>query len=264
MLFKSGFLFMPAYRVMRLTPSLAIVGSMQLGLSGPMDGHVYALRGSGGIVLIDSGAGTHTAELLANVVSEFGGDAIEAVIVTHCHLDHCGGAAALQARTGCKVIAPVPSCPILETGDEEACGLRAARLQGTYPPDLRLAPCAVNFAVRDGESFEVGGFSFTGIQVRGHSRDSFCYLTTVEGRLSIFTGDVVFYGGVLGVINVEGSSMDGYRADLGKLGGLQVEGLFPGHGLFTLRGGQRHLDEAVMQATRGFMPRQIGQGDSIF
>jgi hydroxyacylglutathione hydrolase len=249
---------------MRLTPSLAIVGSLQFGLSGSMDGHVYALRGAKGIVLIDSGAGTHTAELLANVVSEFGSSAIEAVIVTHCHLDHCGGAAGLQNRTGCRVIASEPGRSILETGDEEASGLRAARLQGTYPPDLCLAPCAVDLAVRDGQSFEAGGFSFTGIHVRGHSRDSFCYLTTVDGVLSIFTGDAVFYGGVLGVINVEGSGMEGYRADLGKLGGLQVEGLFPGHGLFTLRGGQRHLDQAIAQATKGFMPRQVGQGDSIF
>lgn len=225
---------------------------------------MYALCGPKGIVLIDSGAGTHTAELLANVDSQFGGRGIEAVIITHCHLDHCGGASGLRAETGCRIIAPEPSRSILETGDEEASGLRAARVQGTYPLDLHFAPCAVDLAIRDGQSFEAGGLRFTGIHVRGHSRDSFCYMTTIDGSLSIFTGDVVFYGGILGVINVEGSGMEGYRADLDKLRGLQVDGLFPGHGLVTLRGGQRHLDHAIAQAAKGFMPRQVGQGDSIF
>jgi hypothetical protein len=58
--------------------------------------------------------------------------------------------------------------------------------------------------------------------------------------------------------------MDGYRADLHKLTGLAVDGLFPGHGLFTLCGGQRHLDCAVEQTHKGFVGRQIGQGDLIF
>jgi glyoxylase-like metal-dependent hydrolase (beta-lactamase superfamily II) len=80
----------------------------------------------------------------------------------------------------------------------------------------------------------------------------------------MFAGDVVFYGGILGVINVDGSGMEGYRADLSKLNGLGVEGFFPGHGIFTLHGGQRHIDKAIEQMANGFMPRQIGQGDAIF
>ena len=58
--------------------------------------------------------------------------------------------------------------------------------------------------------------------------------------------------------------MKGYRADLSKLRGLGVEGLFPGHGLFTLRDGQRHIDLAIEECQKGFLPRQIGQADIIF
>src|SRR5207253_1977789 len=81
------------------------------------------------------------------------------------------------------------------------------------------------------------GVEFTAIHVRGHSRDAHCYLARAGGRTWLFSGDVVFYGGVLGLINADGSGMEGYRADIDKLAGLGVEGLFPGHGLFTLCGG---------------------------
>jgi len=241
-----------------------MVGSLQYGLSGPMDCHVYAVRGPEGVVLIDSGAGTHTETLLSNVREEFAGERVKALLLTHAHLDHCGGAAAMRERTGCTVITSELTLPIIESGDEEASGLRAARLQGTYPAEMRLSPCAVSLSFADGGQFEAAGIPFRAIHVRGHSRDSFCFLARIDGRDSIFAGDVVFYGGVLGVINVEGSGMEGYRSDLHKLQGLGIEGFFPGHGLFAITGGQRHIDKAIEQTKKGFIPRQIGQGELLF
>ena len=54
--------------------------------------------------------------------------------------------------------------------------------------------------------------------------------------------------------------MAGYRSDLHQLADLAVDGLFPGHGLFTLCAGQAHLAAAIDQARRGLLPRQIGRG----
>jgi len=247
----------------RLTPSLALIGSLQFGISGLFDCHVYALKGPEGITLIDAGAGTHTEQLLENLRVDLETDAVKSLVLTHCHLDHCGGAAELRKRTGCKVIVPQVSRAILETGDEDAIGLRAAREQGTYPPDFHLAPCPVDSGVTDGDDFEAAGISFKAIHVRGHSEDMFCYWTHFNGHNWLFTGDAVFYGGVLGVINVQGSGMDGYRADLWKLQGLDVEGLFPGHGLMTLREGQKHIDRAIEFAKKGFLPPQVGQGGLV-
>jgi glyoxylase-like metal-dependent hydrolase (beta-lactamase superfamily II) len=249
---------------MRINDALALVGSLQFGISGPLDCHVYAVRGPEGIVLIDAGAGTHTEQLLRNVSTDFPDAAVKALLVTHCHIDHFGGAAQIRELTACKVIAPALCRKTIETADEEASGFRAAREQSVYPSDLRLRPCPVDLAVGDGESFTAAGIAFTAIHVRGHSRDSHCYLMKHSGGNWLFTGDVVFYGGVLGVINAEGSGMEGYRSDLTKLSGLKVDGLFPGHGLFTLARGQRHLDRAMEQTRSGFVGRQIGQGDLIF
>jgi hydroxyacylglutathione hydrolase len=249
---------------MRVNAFLAIAGSMHFGISGPFDCHIYALRGPGGTVLIDSGGGTHTDVILENLRADFGSAEVESLIVTHGHLDHCGGAAGVRARTRCKVIANELTSPILEKGDEEKSGLRLARQQGMYSRDFRFEACPVDTVVKDSEAFEAGGLKWKAIAVRGHSADSACYFVESDGKRNLFSADVVFYGGVLGLINAEGSELSGYRADLRKLGDLGVDGLFPGHGLFTVRGGQRHIDVAIEQLAKGFVSRQIGQGDLIF
>jgi hydroxyacylglutathione hydrolase len=249
---------------MRVTSSLALVGSLQYGISGPLDCSVYALQGPRGVVLVDAGAGTHSDSLLANLNSDLGTGKVESLIVTHGHLDHCGGAASVKMKTGCKIIASEYTRPILENADEEASGLRLARKQGMYPEDFRFSPCEVDQPLQDAEEFEAGGLDWKVIGVRGHSEDSACFLVHVDGHPLLFSADVIFYGGVFGVINAEGSGMSGYRADLRKLKNLGIEGLFPGHGLFTLRNGQRHIEAAIEQLARGFVPRQIGQGDLIF
>ncbi len=249
---------------MRVTDSLAVIGSLQFGLSGSFDCSVYALKGPDGIVLIDSGGGTHTDRLLVNLARDLGSETIRAILLTHCHPDHCAGSAALKQATGCHVAAPEMTADALERGDEEKLGLTEAQEAGIYPQDFRLPACPVDRRLRDGMTFDAAGLEFEAIHVRGHSHDSFVLRTMIEGETWLFSGDVVFYGGVLGVINAADSSMHGYRCDLPKLSGLDAAGLFPGHGLFTIRKGQRHVDAALTQARGGFLPRQIGQGDIIF
>ncbi len=249
---------------MRIHDSIAIVGSAQLGLSGPCDCHVYAIRGGEGIVLIDAGAGNAQEQIVQNIRHDFPGQKILGILLTHAHADHSAGALALGKHFDCPLYAPEPSRAILEAGDEERCGLADARAAGAYPPEVQLKPSPVAAAFVHGERVEIAGLTFEAIQVRGHSEDSFCFQLDVKGVRALFAGDVVFYGGVLGVINSRDSGMQGYRADLGRLRDRQIEMLLPSHGLFTLRDGQRHIDAAIQSCAGGFIPRQIGQGDTIF
>jgi glyoxylase-like metal-dependent hydrolase (beta-lactamase superfamily II) len=156
------------------------------------------------------------------------------------------------------------SAPILSHADEDGSGLKQARERGTYPRELRMRPCLPDATYRDGEEIRIGGRDFHTLHVRGHSEDSFCLLTKLNGGLACFSGDAVFYGGILGVINAKDSGMQGYFLDLPKLSGLGIELLLPGHGLFTLKNGQKHIDAATEAMDKGFLPPQIGQGALIF
>jgi Zn-dependent hydrolases, including glyoxylases len=249
---------------MRVNSNLAIVGSGQFALSGPYDCHVYAIRCPEGIVLIDAGSGLHEAEIVNNLCEDFPGVPIVDIVVTHGHPDHSGGAADLKARFGCRVLTSTLTAPTLRDADEERNGLRHARELGVYPLDLRMKHCRPDAVYNDGDVLQIGGQEFRALHIRGHSEDSFCLLTKLDGALACFSADVIFYGGILGVINSRDSGMQGYVADLPKLADLGIEMLLPGHGLFTLKNGQRHINAALDAIQKGFLPQQIGQGTIIF
>ncbi|MHB1022220.1 MAG: MBL fold metallo-hydrolase [Acidobacteriaceae bacterium] len=249
---------------MRINSFLAIIGSGQFGLSSPYDCHVYAIRGPEGVVLIDAGSGLAEAELVRNLAMDFPNVPVAAVLLTHAHMDHSGGALGLKRYFHCPVIASNLSKPALEAADEESNGLRHAREAGGYPSHLHMKPCPIDATYADGEHIAVAGLVLEAVHVRGHSQDSFCLLTHLNGSHICFSADVVFYGGILGVINAWDSTMQGYCSDLPKLQGRSIDMLFPGHGLFTLQNGQQHIDAAIQTLGSGFLPAQIGQGAGIF
>ena len=250
---------------MRITPWLYLVGSRQFGLSSRYDCHVYALRSHAGILLIDAGSGLAHDAILANLRAEFGPSlGPGTILLTHRHPDHMCGAPRLSAELGWPVAASIHTAPVLIAGDEDGCGLADAQAKGAYPPSLRLDPCPVAHSFDDGQVLDLEGFSLRAIRVRGHSPDSFAYLFEHDGRRCLIAGDIVFYGGILGLINTPDSSLQSYLEDLPKLANLALDVLLPGHGLFTLAGAQRHIAAAQAELDKGFVPRSIGQGDLIF
>lgn len=250
---------------MRVTPWLYLVGSRQFGLSSRYDCHIYALRSSAGILLIDGGSGRGQYRVLANLREEFGNDLSRGtILLTHRHPDHSSGVPGLAQALGWPVVTSIHTAPVLIAGDAAGSGLADAQVRGQYPADMRLDPWPVAQTFDDGDTLELEGFSLCAIRVRGHSADSFAFLFEQGEKRCLIVGDIVFYGGVVGLINTPDSSLAAYREDLPKLGGLEIDALLPGHGLFTMAGGQRHIDAARAELDKGFVPRCIGQGDLIF
>jgi len=240
---------------MRIAKGVFMVGSGQIRLSNPMDCHVYLVEARGELALIDAGVGLETEEILTNIRRErFDPKDVRWLLITHCHADHAGGAWRIRAETGCKVIAPASEDKVLERGTNEELGLDIAKRSGIYPEDYVFQHCEVDRSVQDGEHLRIGASEVTVIQVPGHSRGSACYLLEAGGFRALFSSDVVFHGGTIGLGNWPGSSLDEYRRSIGKLAGLGVEALFPGHFLWTLRDGQQHLDKAIANLQSAWVP----------
>lgn len=249
---------------MRINDWLYMVGSRQFGLSSRYDCHMYALRGERGILLVDSGSGMGHDAVIENLRREFDDLSRGTILITHKHPDHSCGAARLHRELGWPIATSSHTAPLLVSGDEIDCGLAEAQQMKSYPSEMRLDPVGVARVIEDGEVVEVEGFRLRAIRVRGHSADSFAYLFEHAGKQCLICADIIFYGGVIGLINTADSNMNGYKEDLPKLAGLAVDVLLPGHGLFTVSNGQIHIDAALKQIANGFIPRTIGQGDLIF
>jgi glyoxylase-like metal-dependent hydrolase (beta-lactamase superfamily II) len=234
---------------MRLHPRIYLVGSGEIGLSDSWDCHVYVIDGGSELAMIDAGGGRPASfELIRRNMLADGIDPsrIRHIVLTHWHTDHARGAAAWRAELGAKTYLPERERPLLEG---EAHG---------------IIPCPVDVGINHGDQISVGDLTLRAIQVPGHSVGICAYLLEVDGYRALFAADIVFNNGLIGLINFEGSEMAPYREYLPRLSGLNVDALLPGHLLFTLRNGQSHIDIALEQMKRGFVPMSIGQLDAIF
>jgi hydroxyacylglutathione hydrolase len=233
---------------MKLTEEVYIVGSGRngLGISNEYDCHVYLINGGGELALIDAGVGMDVQQIMDNVTAEgFRIDDISRVLLTHAHADHSGGCAALKSELGLSLIVSSEEADLLQRADEEQLGLAFARSAGWYPPEYRLRPCQVDIELEDGQRITVGDLRIRAIRTPGHSRGSVCYLMEGEEATYLFTGDTVFLRGLISLLNAPGSSVQDYCQSIRKLADLGVDALLPGHLGFCLRGGQKHIDQAI-------------------
>ena len=232
---------------MRLTKEVYIVGSGAIGLSDRYDCHVYLIDGGSALALVDAGCGMGVPQILENVKAEgFDPFPITHILLTHAHADHAGGCAAMKSvLKKARVCLSGEEAPFLSEGNEEQIGLTVARPLGFYPADYHLTPCPVDVALKGGEEIIVGDLKVRTIATPGHSRGSICYLVQGQRKVHLFSGDVVHFQGLISMLNCVGSSLEAYRKHIGKLADLNVDALLPGHLLFTVGGGQQHIDQAI-------------------
>jgi len=240
---------------MKITRDIYLVGSGQIRLSNKMDCHVYLVDGGKELALIDAGVGIETASILKNIREDgFDEKNIRYILLTHCHADHGGGCKTIKCKTKCEIIATEIEGMLLERGNEEEIGLDIAKRSNIYPKDYSFPNCRVDRIAKDGKRIDVGKYSIDVIQIAGHSKGSTCYLLDQDGYRILFSSDIVFFGGTIGLGNWPGSNLEDYRKHIGKLSNLSVDALLPGHFLWTLREGQEHLDKAIENLKLAWVP----------
>lgn len=222
-------------------------GSGGPGISNFKDCNVYLVEGEDDAFLIDGGSGMDTTRILTNI-AETGCplEKIKYMFVTHAHGDHGGGIKDFQQKLpAMTVAASAGEKRLLEAGTEEELGLVAAKKKGAYPQDYRYAHCSVDTVVTDEARFRAGGADVTAILLPGHSVESACYLVNKNERNYLFSGDSIYLNGTLSLINCFGSSMEGYRKNIGKLANRNIDALIPSHYRLTMTDGQKHVDKAI-------------------
>jgi glyoxylase-like metal-dependent hydrolase (beta-lactamase superfamily II) len=240
---------------MKLRDKIHLVGSSELGLSDAWDCHVYALDCGDGIALIDAGGGRdYSIRRIEQNLRDDGFDPamVKHVVLTHWHKDHAGGAHIWRQKYGATVWLNDIETPLLEGKVEQWRDI--------------VPECPIDRVLRDDDTVRLGNLTLHVIQVPSHSDGICAFLldlpdTTGERAhyRALFSADLVFAHGLLGLINYAGSTMEGYRRNLPKLAGLNIDGFYPGHLMFSIYNGQRHIDVALQRVKEPFMPPSIGQ-----
>lgn len=236
---------------MHLMDHVALVASGRLGfgLTSPYDCNVYAVTSDDRCVLIDSGSGLATEEILKRLAAcGIRPDAISDIFLTHSHADHAAGAPGLSQHTGAKIHAPLASAAAMRSGDSTASHLDAARAAGNYPADYRYPPIAVSEEVSDADRFRIGPFTLEAIAGPGHSYDHTTYLLSGGGLPPLlFSGDLLLTDGRILLQATADCRLDLYANTIERLGELDIAGLMPGHGAFTLTEGSAILATVAAQ-----------------
>lgn len=250
---------------MKIAENVYMIGSGEIGLSNPLDCHVYLIGDKRGLAMIDAGAGVESEVLIANVKEEgFDPRGIKYLFLTHCHSDHACGGNDIKSETLCEVLASTEEIHYIERGTDEELGLGVCKKANWYPQDYKYVHCKVDRSLTSDETVTLESCRITSLIMPGHSYGVLCLLAELGKRRILFSSDTIFFGGTIGLGNWPGSSLQAYRESICKLQGLGVNELYPGHGLWALKDGQRYLDKAVDNLTYGWVPPIGGHNHPVY
>jgi len=195
-------------------------------LTGGGDAAAYLIRFGDRAALIDAGTGGQHERLAANIDARLLPDAsLEYLILTHCHYDHTGGAAAVRDAYRCRIVAHALDAVYLESGDSD---VTAASWYGS-----QMKPLAVDIkleAARNEISF--GNGELTALHWPGHSPGSMVLTAQLGSELVLFGQDV--HGPIHPSLL---SDMSAYQTSLQRLLDLDADLLLEGHyGIIEGRG----------------------------
>lgn len=138
------------------------------------------------------------------------------ILLTHTHLDHCEGLAALKTATG----AETSGFGGVQIGlsDERARAVRRSFVDAGFTPDRRLG---------GGDTVSGKGWKLTALHTPGHAPDHLCFALDRDGIL--FSGDHVMGWNTSVVAPPEGNMAD-YMATLDRLLARADSLYLSGHG----------------------------------
>ena len=182
------------------------------------------LKGRDGNVLIDSGYVRHVPMTLALLGTAQGlaGAPLARLVNTHCHSDHMGGNAAIQARYNCPIMLPQGETALIDAWDEKSlllgyCDQRADRFH-------------YDEIVRPGETKIWGDLEWRALAAPGHDMGALVFHNP-EHRILI-SGDALWQNGYGFVMprEIDPRALPATRATLDMIAGLDIQTVIPGHG----------------------------------
>ena len=156
---------------------------------------------------------------------------VTAIVVTHAHIDHIGGAARLHASTGAPVHMNERDLALAGALDWQAGWL------GIETPDQPH----LDVPLKDGDVVPLAGHAFQVLHTPGHTQGSICLLVSSENKL--VAGDTLFRDSIGRTDLPGGDGRQILRSIRDKLLALPDDLIvIPGHGPLTTIGREREFN----------------------
>jgi len=156
---------------------------------------------------------------------------VKAIVITHAHIDHIGGAAKLKAATGAPIYMNENDQTLYDHLDMQASWL------GMETPERT----AIDVAAREGDKLALGSAEFQIIGTPGHTQGSISIWIPTENKL--VAGDTLFRDSIGRTDLPGGNTRQILRSIADKLLVLPDEAVvIPGHGSNTTIGRERAVN----------------------
>jgi len=162
---------------------------------------------------------------------------LQAILVTHAHLDHVGGIEMVLEEFPCPVYYHSADKPLYDNL------LMQAQLFGMTPRQLQARqPKAGEGSLQHEQTFPMEGAELQVIHTPGHTPGSVCFQMTGEKKV-VFSGDTLFEGSI-GRTDLWGGSYDQIIQSIQeRLMVLEdTVMILPGHGAETMIGAERRYN----------------------
>jgi hydroxyacylglutathione hydrolase len=151
-----------------------------------------------------------------------------AIVITHAHIDHIGGAHKLKSLTGAPVYMNTQDQELYDHIDTQAAWIGMPEPERTE----------IDTELRDGDTLHLGATAFEVLHTPGHTQGSVCLLISSENKL--IAGDTLFKESIGRTDLPGGNSRQILQSIHTKLLVLPEETeVYPGHGLPTTIGAER-------------------------
>jgi glyoxylase-like metal-dependent hydrolase (beta-lactamase superfamily II) len=195
-------------------------GIYQVGgadITDPRDCAVYLLD-LGELVLIDTGAGPSYAKIVRNIKGlDLSPDTLKGVILTHCHIDHIGGAPQFRDAFGAQIIMHQLDAEAVELGNDRMTAASWYNLNfPSMPVDVKIQ--------KEEERLRFGDQEIICLYTPGHTPGSLSVYLDRGGKRILFGQDIH------GPFSEEfGSDLAAWRRSMERLLALEADILCEGH-----------------------------------
>ena len=234
---------------MEMTPRVHSIPAPHAAFSGPLAPNVYLVVDGAQAALIDTGYPDDASiKPRLEYLQGMAGLDLSHIIVTHHHVDHCGGALTLRQATGAPICMHPTEARLLSewraSAPQDVDILAEPRTMADRLRAWRRATAqtTADCLLQGGDTLQVGGVTIEVIDTPGHTLGSVS-LYLREERV-MFTGDTVLGLGTVAIFPPPHGDMALYMQSLERLQTCDATLLCPGHGP-PVRDVARKLQELI-------------------